>query len=358
MARERKKLKKQHILTVPEKPFNIRGFLLRASLIALAGTPFIFGSGAVNDLAAVLKTQKVTAADRAPDFSNLPNNTLSLGFVGDIMLDRGVRKVVEKNGGDYDFPFSRIAPSLKLYDVLFGNLEGTISNRGVNVGSIYSFRMDPKSAGALANAGFDILSVANNHAGDWSRDGMIDTWNYLRDSNIQTVGAGMNADEAYAPVIVMKKGVKIAYVAFSEFGRGYMSAGLKMPGIAIISDEAIRVGVKAAREKADIVVASFHFGDEYEPEPSAFQKRIARLAIDSGADIVVGHHPHVAQSVEWYKGKVIAYSLGNFVFDQPFSEATMEAPVFTVLWNKGKITNAYMRTAHMDKQFRPGFREE
>lgn len=353
-----RKNKKKKALVKVEKPLNIKGFLLSAVIIALIGAPFLVKGGIFNDLAFVVQAQLSSALNRAPDLTGVSNKTVSLGFVGDIMLDRGVRKVVEKKGFDYSFPFSRIEPSLKLYDVLFGNLEGTISDRGVNVGSIYSFRMATASAPALADAGFDILSVANNHSGDWSMAGMVDTWKYLREAGVEIVGAGFNAKEAYEPIIIEKKGIKIAYVAFSEFGKGYMSAGTSTPGIAVISDQAIKTSVTMAREKADIVVASFHFGNEYEPEPNAFQKRIAHFAIDSGADIVVGHHPHVKQPVEWYKGKVIAYSLGNFVFDQPFSEATMEAPVFTVLWSKGKIVDAYVRVAHMDKQFRPGFREE
>ncbi len=358
MSKKSRRGKKEKMLVREDRPLNLKGFLFSALLVALVGIPFLIKGGVFSDLAFVVQSEIKSALDRAPDLSHVSNKTISLGFVGDIMLDRGIRKVVEKNGNDYAFSFSRITPSLHLYDVLFGNVEGTISDRGVNVGSIYSFRMATASAFALADAGFDVVSVANNHSGDWSVAGMVDTWKYLHEAGIKTVGAGFNANEAYEPVILEKKGIKIAYVAFSEFGKGYMNAKESSPGIAIISDEMVKESVRRAKEMADIVVASFHFGDEYEPEPNAFQKRIARLAIDSGADIVAGHHPHVKQPIEWYKGKVIAYSLGNFIFDQPFSKATMEAPVFTVLWSKGKIVDAYLRVAHMDKLFRPGFREE
>lgn len=332
--------------------FDTHGVLLSAALVGFVGLPIFFGNffSAKSDPNLVMK--------EAPDFDSIPEKTLVLGFVGDIMLDRGVRNVVEKNGNDYSFPFSRVAPSLRLYDVLFGNLEGTITDRGTNVGSKYSFRMAPSSAQALKDAGFDILSVANNHSGDWSLVGMTDTWKHIRGAGILPVGGGMNSAEAYEPVVVEEKGVRIAYVAFSEFGKGYMEAKKETPGIAIISSEAVEHSLAEAKRRADIVVASFHFGEEYETKPNEYQKRIAQLAVDAGADIVVGHHPHVRQPLEWYKDSVIAYSLGNFVFDQNFSDETMEAPLLTVLVERGRVTDAYIRSARMDRLFRPGFSSE
>lgn len=294
----------------------------------------------------------------APLMATPDDSVVALGFVGDIMLDRGIRRVVEKRNASYNFLFERIAPSLQLFDVLFGNIEGAISDRGTRVGSIYSFRMNPHVVGALKKAGFDVFSVANNHSGDWGLRAMIDTWQHIRDAGMVSVGGGMTRYEAYAPAFIDVKGVRVGYVAFSQFGKGYMAAGTSTPGIAIISERAVIDGVRAAKEGADIVVVSFHFGDEYEPTQNAYQERMATLAIDTGAHVVVGHHPHVAQPLVFYNGGVIAYSLGNFVFDQSFSQETMEAPVLTVLVNKTGVLDAYLRTARMDEFFRPGFNSE
>ncbi len=293
-----------------------------------------------------------------PSMSTPDESIVALGFVGDIMLDRGIRQTVEKRNVSYDFLFTRIAPSLRLFDVLFGNIEGVISDRGTRVGSMYSFRMDPHVVDALKKAGFDVFSVANNHSGDWGFLAMQDTWRYIRDAAMVSVGGGVTRNEAYAPVFIDVKGVRVGYVAFSQFGKEYMAAGTSTPGIAVISEQAIINSVRVAKEGADIVVVSFHFGDEYEPTHNMYQEHMAKLAIDMGAHIVVGHHPHVAQPVVFYNGGVIAYSLGNFIFDQSFSRETMEVPVLTVLVNKTGVLDAYLRIARMDEFFRPGFNSE
>lgn len=279
---------------------------------------------------------------------------ISLGFVGDIMLDRGIRTSVAKYGnGDYIYAFEKIKKYLNDFDILFGNLEGPISDKGVKTGSIYSFRMDPKSAKALKEAGFDILSVANNHIGDWSKTAIKDTFKNLKDAGIIYSGGGDDKKEAYEIKTILKNNTKIAYLSFSQFGKGYLEAGENVAGIAIISDEKLKSGIEKAKIENDIIIVSFHFGDEYKKEPNAYQKTFAHKAIDYGADLVVGHHPHVIQPIEKYKDKYIAYSLGNFVFDQHFSKETMEGSALKVIVENKKITDVSSDKIIINKHYQP-----
>lgn len=248
-------------------------------------------------------------------------NIFTLGFVGDIMLDRKIKGMIVENGnGDYSFPFKFVENKLKGYDILFGNLEGPISDKGENLGSIFSFRMDPKTADALLRAGFDILSVANNHAGDWGEEAMTDTYTWLDKVRVKYSGGGLSEIQAYTPKIVELSGLKIAYISFSEFGAGYLEATGNTPGIAIISDEKLKEVIENAEKESDLIIISFHYGDEYMAEPNQYQEEVSKAAIDYGADLVVGHHPHVPEPVVKYKNGYIAYSLGNFIFDQNLPE--------------------------------------
>ena len=279
---------------------------------------------------------------------------ITLGFVGDIMLDRGMKQSVEKYGnGDYIFAFEKIKDYLNGFDILFGNLEGPISDKGTLSGSIYSFRMEPRSAMSLKEAGFDVLSVANNHMGDWGRVAMEDTFQNLKNAGIIFSGGGNNKEEAYEVKTILKDDTKIAYLSFSEFGKGYLEATDSFAGIAVISDEKLKSGIEKAKNENDIVIVSFHFGEEYKKEPNNYQKTIARKAIDYGADLIIGHHPHVVETIEKYKDKYIAYSLGNFVFDQHFSKETMEGLALKVTMEDKKITNVSSDKIVINKYYQP-----
>lgn len=279
--------------------------------------------------------------------------TTSLMFVGDIMMDRGVERSVNKNGsGDYDYLFHRVSFLTKA-DIAFANLEGPISDKGVDKHNLYSFRMDPKSTEALVNAGFDMLSVANNHMGDWGREAFVDTLNRLTGASLAYVGAGFNQAEAERVKIIEKNGTKFGFVGFTDVGPNDLAADGDRAGLVLASEESVVKIVGAAAKEADVVIASFHFGDEYKSEPSERQKKLAKLAIDSGAKIVVGHHPHVIQPVEYYKDGVIAYSLGNFVFDQYFSIETMTGGVLNVDFFGKDILKVSTSTVSLNNFFVP-----
>lgn len=277
--------------------------------------------------------------------------------VGDIMLDRGVGYMVDKYGdGNYKFPFLRIADQLQQADILFGNLEGPISENGTRVGSIYSFRFKPRVASALAWAGFDVLSLANNHLLDYQAVALKDTMQLLNEQSIIYVGAGTSSEEAFGLKIKQVNGVKIGFLAYQNLGPIAWQAGTDKIGIAWIDKSSfshIQSYIQSIREQIDVLVVSLHAGAEYQPEPNSFQKDFARAVIDAGADLVLGHHPHVIQPVEQYKHGWIAYSLGNFIFDQGFSEETMQGLLLKVIIKNKKITQVTPHLVQLNQFFQP-----
>jgi gamma-polyglutamate biosynthesis protein CapA len=250
-------------------------------------------------------------------------------FVGDVMFDRGVRNSIEKNfSGNYHTLYAN-APYIQEADIAFANLEGPVAMSGHKVGSAFSFRMDPLGLSAMKEAGFDIVSFANNHVGDYTNAAFSETLTRLNESNILYAGAGTTYAEATTPRIVTVRGMRIGFLAATDVGPTWMKAGEAKPGILLADDPNMASIVAKAKEACDILVLSFHWGNEYSPKNER-QEKLAHLVIDNGADIVVGHHPHVMEEVELYNGKPIFYSLGNFIFDQYFSMHTLRGMVAKV----------------------------
>ena len=283
-------------------------------------------------------------------------NQIKIILVGDIMLNRGVEYMVEKEGnGDFKFPFLKIADYLKETDIVFGNLEGVISDKGTNVGSIYSFQANPKAVEGLTFASFNVLSLANNHAFDYSREALEDCLVKLSNAEISYVGAGFSESEAYSPVIKEIKGTKIGFLAYTNLGPETWQAAGENSGIAWVSSDLSRAKdeIERAREKTDILIVSLHAGEEYQKMPSQFQIDFAKMAINAGADLVAGHHPHVTQSFEKYQDGYIAYSLGNFIFDQSFSQETMESQIIELLIEDKTIKEINLKEIKINEFFQP-----
>lgn len=269
------------------------------------------------------------ASTQSALLSTPTENEITLAFAGDIMLDRGVKYSVNKNfGGDYSKLFDNLG-SLKDNDIFFANLEGPVSDVGTDMHNLYSFRMDPKVLSVLKDAGLDIVSFANNHVGDWKRAAFDDTRKRLDDIGILYTGSGDNKADAEEPTIIEKDGLKIGFLGFTDVGPDWLIATDTQSGVLTAKDENLAGIIKNASEKVDILITSFHWGIEYS-EHNARQTYLAHLAIDNGAKLVIGHHPHVIEATENYKGGLIAYSLGNFIFDQYFSTKTMEGMILKV----------------------------
>ena len=237
---------------------------------------------------------------------------LRLVFVGDIMLDDGPGRLVAA-GAD---PLAPFAALLQDADYRIGNLECPIATSGTPLANkIATFRAHPRVLRVLAGR-FDALAVANNHSSDYGREAFVDTLDLLAGQRIAAFGGGRNLEQAHQPLWIERRGLRIAVLAYNEFKPRSFEAGPDWPGIAWSEDSHVVADIRAARAAgADLVIPFMHWGWEREPQASARQRQLARLMIDAGADLVVGGHAHVTQGVEYYRGRLIVYSLGNFVFD-------------------------------------------
>ena len=282
--------------------------LLAAVLLALTGC----GWRAEQD--GLLVEHQVT-------FQPPPPPQVTLLYAGDLMLTR--------TPGDYilkgEDPFAGVASVLAGADVTVGNLECAVSTLGKAVPKRWNFRCSPKMAPVVAT-GFTAVSVANNHAGDFGKDAFAEMLDLLKQSGVKYLGGGKNAAEAHAPLIIEKGGYRFALLGYDEVEYESYKAGPHEPGLAWSGDDAqVVADIQAARTKykADFVIPYMHWGIEYKAGPSDRQRALAHKMIDAGADVVIGGHPHVTEGVEVYKGHVIVYALGNFVFDD-FKDVSAE----------------------------------
>lgn len=260
----------------------------------------------------VLSEHASSASDTKP---------VTILFAGDIMLSREVGRQIALHK-DPDFPFVHIADMLHSADIVFGNLETPISTRGENRGSIYSFRSDPAVVPGLARAGVTVVSIANNHIFDWGPRALADTVDALTAQNIHPIGAGTNETAANAPYVANIHETTIGFLAYTTLYPRSLEAHGDFGGVSVSDETAMKKAVMLLKKHADIVVVSLHWGVEYNQHATIEQRRIAHELVDAGANLVIGHHPHVVEEVEKYHGGWIAYSLGNFVFDQTFSFPT------------------------------------
>jgi poly-gamma-glutamate capsule biosynthesis protein CapA/YwtB (metallophosphatase superfamily) len=238
---------------------------------------------------------------------------LTLAAVGDINLGNGPGAYMRRYG--YRYPWRRVAPTLRAADIAFGNLECAVSRRGSPVPKQFNFRGPPAALRRVARfAGFDVLNLANNHSGDYGRAAFLDTLRFTRAFGMTPVGGGVNRARAYRARVVGRHGLRVAFVGFSDRLPLSFYASPSRPGIAFASKPAIRRTVRRARRRADVVIATFHWGDELRRTPNARQRLFAKAALRAGAHAVIGAHPHVLQPRHRLGRRIVAYSLGNFVF--------------------------------------------
>jgi poly-gamma-glutamate synthesis protein (capsule biosynthesis protein) len=298
--------------------------------------------------------------------------TWTLVAGGDILLDRGVARAVKVLGKGVDFPFDggtveitghckdcsplgwdlpytkrtgnagAMRRLLRSADLAVANFENPAPDAFRYHTKGTTFSADPALIAGLRNAGIDAVSIANNHIGDAGRAGVVETRRNLARYGIEAAGAGADSAQAHQPALLEAGGTTIAILGYDSIAKGY-NAGASTPGSARLTTPALRTDVAAARPAgAKVVIVYPHWGTEYDPTPFGGQRALATAAIDAGADMVIGNHAHWAGAVEVYKGKPIWYALGNFVFDQTWSEPTMEGMTLELTFEGSRLVQAWM----------------
>ncbi len=252
--------------------------------------------------------------------------SLSLNAVGDIMFDRRVSQMINQQGGGW--PFAGTSELLADADLTFANLESPISSGGQRLADKdVTFRGNPAALSGMTAAGIDFVSLANNHIFDYGFEAYQDTVSRLDRAGVKHAGAGANIESAFdATIIDTTNSTKVGFLAYSEIVPMWFVPADGKYGIASarLNPKLVEAKVIETKRDTDFVIVSIHWGQEYNYKLLREQNALAKKLIDLGADVVLGHHPHVVQEIAIYRGKLIAYSLGNFVFD-PLQAKTAES---------------------------------
>ena len=280
---------------------------LHSQLLSMRnGLQVVTSLAAIVCLAALMLTTLCGCAQRPP-------RQATLLCVGDVMLGRGVGDLCAEKGSAY--PFARYAEEIADADVAFCNLEAVLSDQPITYPRVNPLRARPEMADALAEAGFDAVSLANNHVVDCGRPGLRQTMGSLDAAGIAYTGAGHTLTEAEEGALVEANGLRFGFLAFSGFPNVNFVHAPERESILVLSEETLRRTVPSLRSRCDTLVVSCHWGSEFVAETTTRQRDLAHLAVDLGADILIGHHAHMRGEIEQYGGASIAYCLGDFIFD-------------------------------------------
>ena len=262
---------------------------------------------------------------------------IRLLFGGDIMLSRYVGKLARRKH-DPAWPLHELAGLLASADIAFANLESPFSNTGLRSDTGMVFRAEPDMVRALVSAGIDVVSTANNHARDCGSYGVAFTLDLLANNGILAAGTGATRKLAHEGAILARKSVGFGFLGYT-FDQSNGTHPDIDERVASMDLHQMRADVQDLLQRADVVIVSMHAGNEYQPAPNGLQQRFARAAIEAGATLVVGHHPHVVQPVERYQRGVIFYSLGNLVFDQFQVPNTQRGWIADVRFSGARLDN-------------------
>ena len=384
-----------HIVTFADEPAlaadlaknRKRLAFLRADAVgpevrALAwGGKALFGVDRVKKLADWPLTAQMPAPAAAEAYD--PATTWTLFAGGDILLDRGVYLTLKSRGANFafdggtaditgrckdcssmgwDLPYTKRTGNagafrhlIKGADIAAANFENPAPDKPRFHASGTSFSADPRYIDGLAAAGIDYLSLANNHIRDAGGAGLLQTIKNVKKRGIAVSGAGKNLAAARTPAILEAGGTKVAILGYDAIAGGYHATATRV-GSAGLSAKAVKADVAAARKAgADVVIVYPHWGTEYDPTPFVNQRKLAEMIIDGGADMVIGNHAHWAGAMEVYKGKPIWYALGNFVFDQTWSEPTMEGITLELTFRGADLVQVRMRPHIILDKAQPNF---
>lgn len=245
------------------------------------------------------------------------NDTLTIAFTGDILLDRGVRRQIERHG--IESIFDEKADSVfRCSDIVVGNLECPATTLHTPMMKQFVFRAEPEWLETLRAHGFTHLNMANNHTVDQGRRGMVDTWHNVEQYGMTPVGVGNTMAEAAQPVLLAEYPRKVWLIASLQLSLEHFPYLPEEPSVNQESIDSMLVRIRSLRKEdsTSVILVSLHWGKEHTMEPVPLQCKTARQLIDAGADALICHHTHTLQTIEQYHGKYIYYSLGNFIFDQ------------------------------------------
>lgn len=286
--------------------------------------------------------------------------TTRLLLVGDIMLGRGVAVP-----GAPVSPLRFMAPRIRSADLAVGNLESTLSDAGpAQQPGDDSFAAPPGTLAGLERLGFDAMSLANNHLGDFGVPVMLDTVERFRTSRIRPFGAGSDLAAASRPAVLRHEGVRFGFLGFNAIGETPMATP-RAPGVLSVRMpprtgplqqkdlDHVTALVRGLDRRVDVVVVLPHWGEQYVHAPDPVQSRVARVLVQAGADLVVGGHPHVVQGLEPVGDAVVAHSLGNFVFDMDFRQDTMEGVTLTATFRGDRLADVELGPYRMGADFAP-----
>ncbi|MCL5784178.1 MAG: CapA family protein [Patescibacteria group bacterium] len=332
------------------------GILIFAAVYKFSLTPQLFGINleSYNNLPAnqakipeislpSLSPQQIFSSDHDWLKSLPQEQTRVLTATGDIIPARSVN-FQETARQSFIWPYEKTAQFLKNSDITFANLESPlIANCPVTQEGMI-FCGDLKNIDGLKFAGVNVVSLANNHAGNHGLEGINNTINVLKNAGILVTGVN-------GPVFKDVRGIKFAFL-------GYNNIGAPEQGLSWAYPDQIQAEIKSAKSQADVVVVTFHWGTEYKSQPDPKQIELGHLAIDAGADLVIGNHPHWIQPIEIYHDKLITYAHGNFVFDQMWSQKTREGVVGRYTFYGKKLVDVQYLPVQIDDYGQPHFVDE
>ncbi len=334
--------------TAATSPATLDGEKRPVAAVSSVPAAYTASSAAATTTEAPITTAAPTTA-AAPTTTTTEPPSLFVAAGGDVLADRRVGTFMDKNGGEA--VFTHVRPLLETAHLAFINLEGPISDKGTRATwKEYTFRGRPAMIDGLVSAGIDVVSLANNHSNDYGASALLDTIARLDEAGVHQAGAGADAAAASAPALLLTPAGTVAVLAFTDIIPGGFTAGSGTPGVNATtpSRKKLLADVAAANRKADYVIVSFHWGKEYEPRANYEQRKLAHRVVDAGADLVIGHHPHVIQGLELYRNRLIAYSLGDFVWDH-YSVETGETFVLRVRAPRAGPPSAEMVPVYLDE---------
>jgi poly-gamma-glutamate capsule biosynthesis protein CapA/YwtB (metallophosphatase superfamily) len=318
--------------------------------------PFIIHSPENTPAATTVSPLNSTPTDQLLQTAAPQAAEITLLFTGVIVPARCVQSAIDARG-DANYVYDEVRDLISGADLAVGTLNTTLSDLSTHTGCIVTYVLlsDSRSAKAAGAAGFDVMSVATNHikncsgasCGDNYNRAFFDTLDNLRANNIQPVGAGMNQEDALQTVLVEVKGVRFGFVSLGMVEPNAF-AGEDSPGIAQLTDENLRAAIANARSESDVVIAMPHWGPEDTSEPNSYQLHFAQVAVEAGADVVVGNHTHVVQAIQQLNGIDVFYGLGNFVFDQTWDLAHQQGVILQLHFSGSTYQGYDLIPTHVD----------